>query len=93
MTGTPAPGEPRPPANVDEALALVARMSACLEAAGRAFRAPPPVPTTCCGRGCAACVWQGYFEALLRWRDDARAVLKCTPCRCLNPLELSQAHA
>ena len=35
------------------------------------FRAPPPEPTTCCGRGCNGCVWEGYFTAVLGWCEDA----------------------
>ena len=28
---------------------------------GVALRTPPPEPTTCCGRGCNGCVWEGFF--------------------------------
>lgn len=40
------------------------------------FRPPPPAPTTCCGRGCNGCVWEGYFEALTWWRDEALGLLR-----------------
>jgi Oxidoreductase-like protein, N-terminal len=54
------------------ACALVQDLSAQLQAAAAAnFRPPPPVPTTCCGRGCHGCVWEGYYAALGAWRDDA----------------------
>ena len=43
-----------------------------LRAAGvDSFRDPPPEPTTCCGRGCNGCVWEGYFAAVAWWREDA----------------------
>lgn len=39
------------------------------------FRDPPEEPTTCCGRGCDGCVWEGYFAAVGWWRDDALELL------------------
>ncbi|MBA4262052.1 MAG: hypothetical protein C0443_08590 [Comamonadaceae bacterium] len=39
------------------------------------LRPPPPEPTTCCGRGCNGCVWDGFYEALHRWRTDALALV------------------
>lgn len=40
-----------------------------------ALRAPPPEPDSCCGRGCNGCVWEGYYEALHFWVQDACAWL------------------
>lgn len=45
-------------------------------AQGVALRAVPPDPTTCCGRGCNGCVWEGFFAAALFWRDDAITALQ-----------------
>jgi hypothetical protein len=42
-----------------------------LDAEGIAMRAPPPEPTTCCGRGCNGCVWEGWLAAVNYWRDEA----------------------
>ncbi|WP_296495101.1 oxidoreductase-like domain-containing protein [Rhodoferax sp.] len=41
-----------------------------------ALRQPPPLPDTCCGRGCDGCVWESYFTALGHWRDDACGLLQ-----------------
>jgi hypothetical protein len=35
------------------------------------LRTPPPVPTTCCGRGCHGCLWEGYYAAADDWRQEA----------------------
>jgi hypothetical protein len=40
-------------------------------AAGVTLRTPPPVPTTCCGRGCHGCLWEGYYAAADDWRQEA----------------------
>jgi hypothetical protein len=50
---------------------------------GVSLRMPPPEPTTCCGRGCNGCVWEGFFTAAAYWREDALEVLQAvqTPSR------------
>ena len=40
-------------------------------AQGLALRPPPPEPTTCCGRGCNGCVWEGFLDAAEYWRQEA----------------------
>lgn len=45
-------------------------------AAGLALRKPPPEPTSCCGRGCNGCVWEGYYDALGFWLEDAAQALQ-----------------
>ena len=55
--------------------ASIAQFQSRLLAAGQDFRAPPPEPTTCCGRGCSGCVWEGYEAALAWWYEEARALL------------------
>ena len=43
---------------------------------GVTLRTPPPEPTTCCGRGCNGCVWEGFFAAATFWREDALEALR-----------------
>jgi hypothetical protein len=45
------------------------------QAQGVLLRDPPPAPTTCCGRGCNGCVWEGFFEAANYWREEALLLL------------------
>ncbi|MES2950874.1 MAG: oxidoreductase-like domain-containing protein [Pseudomonadota bacterium] len=44
--------------------------------AGVVLRPPPPLPTTCCGRGCNGCVWEGFQAAANYWREDALLALR-----------------
>ncbi len=63
------------PTNLAEAQALIVRVQALLHAQGVVLRPPPPEPTTCCGRGCNGCVWEGWLAAVNYWRDEASLLL------------------
>ncbi len=51
--------------------ARVRALQAALAARGITFRPPPPEPTTCCGRGCNGCVWEGFHDASAYWLEQA----------------------
>lgn len=74
------PADPIAPAqDLDSARSLIIALQAELEQAGLTFRSPPPEPSTCCGRGCNGCVWEGYYTALGWWREDAMDLLAQRP--------------
>lgn len=43
---------------------------------GLTLRPPPPEPTSCCGRGCNGCVWEGFYAAANYWREEALLILE-----------------
>ncbi|MBN8489058.1 MAG: oxidoreductase [Burkholderiales bacterium] len=51
------------------------RLQRRLAECGRTMRAPPPEPTSCCGRGCNGCVWEGFYAAAAYWIEEAGALL------------------
>nr|WP_315489384.1 oxidoreductase-like domain-containing protein [uncultured Rhodoferax sp.] len=65
---------PTPPAGQEPQQMFVALMQRA-QAAGIVLRTPPPLPTTCCSRGCNGCVWEGFYAAATFWQEDALAAL------------------
>ena len=61
--------------DADTARALIAVGLPLVSELSCPFRGPPAEPTTCCGRGCNGCVWEGYVAAVEYWRSDLLAAL------------------
>ncbi len=66
------------PCSADDARALFARLQSQARVQGVTLRPPPPEPTTCCGRGCNGCVWEGWYAAVDYWREDALQAMRST---------------
>ncbi|RJG06855.1 hypothetical protein D3870_13345 [Noviherbaspirillum cavernae] len=63
------------PANACQARQWIADLIAQLSQHSVLLRDPPEEPTTCCGRGCSGCVWEGYLSAVGYWCEQAREAL------------------
>lgn len=59
------------PTRRDDASALFLALQQRASESGVTLRRPPPEPTTCCGRGCNGCVWEGFYSAAAYWREEA----------------------
>lgn len=55
----------------ETAHALFDRLQQQAASRGITLREPPPEPTSCCGRGCNGCVWEGWYAAAGWWYEDA----------------------
>jgi hypothetical protein len=64
-----------PLTDLNSAREMFAALQARAAAQGVELRSPPPEPTSCCGRGCNGCVWEGYYAAAVYWRDEALLIL------------------
>ncbi len=64
---------------LEQALSQIGQWQQRAQAAGIALRPAPTQPTSCCGRGCNGCVWEGFYDAVLFWCEDAGQALSGGP--------------
>lgn len=63
--------------SADDACAVFDSLNQQASRLGITLRPPPPFPTSCCGRGCHGCVWEGFYAAANYWCEEA--LLKLAP--------------
>ncbi|WP_157263477.1 oxidoreductase-like domain-containing protein [Azohydromonas aeria] len=56
----------------DTARALFAHLQQRARTLGVDLPPPPEEPTTCCGRGCNGCVWDGFYDAAGYWWEESQ---------------------